>query len=106
MGSPFTAGDPAPAVRRFVAAFEARYHAVPREDAALAYDATRLLAEAARKGGTSRRDIRAYVTSLDQGHSFAGVTGALRFLPDGYPVGQPFVMTRIHHGAYEIAAAH
>ena len=102
VGTPFAADDPRPAVQQFVAAYEKAYHSTPREDAALGYDVTRLLVEAAREGGASRRGVRDYIASLSAPHPFKGVTGSLRFLPNGDPLGQPFVMTRVHQGAYRI----
>jgi ABC-type branched-subunit amino acid transport system substrate-binding protein len=40
----FTPEDPSPAARAFVAAFEKKYNTPPDAHAALAYDATRLIA--------------------------------------------------------------
>lgn len=105
VAAPFTAQDPRPAVHRFVEAFRAKYQNEPREDAALGYDATRILAAAVRDGGATRLEVRNYLAALSGHRKFDGVTGAIRFLPDGDPLGQPFVVTRIHRGAYEVAAA-
>ena len=63
---------------------------------------TTLLVAAARGSGATRQGIRDYMASLSAGHPFNGVTGSLRFLPNGDPLGQPFVMTRVHQGAYHI----
>jgi branched-chain amino acid transport system substrate-binding protein len=54
VATPFSARDPRPEVRRFVQAFRARYQMEPDANAALAYDATRLLAQAIGEGGSSR----------------------------------------------------
>jgi branched-chain amino acid transport system substrate-binding protein len=106
VGLPFTAGDERPEVRRFVASFAGRFRVVPREDAALAYDATRLLVEAIRAGGATRVGIRAYLASLGPDRPFEGVTGRLRFQATGDPVGQSFITTRVHRGAYLLADSH
>jgi branched-chain amino acid transport system substrate-binding protein len=106
VAAPFAAEDPRPAVRRFVTAFEARFHTVPREDAALGYDVTQLLIQAAHEGLATRRGVRDYIASLSPERSFKGVTGSLRFLPNGDPLGQKFVMTRVHQGSYQVTGTY
>ncbi|MEO7218780.1 MAG: ABC transporter substrate-binding protein, partial [Gemmatimonadaceae bacterium] len=54
IGTPFTAQSSAPAVRKFAAAFRAKYGMIPDAHAALAYDATHLVATALRSGATTR----------------------------------------------------
>jgi branched-chain amino acid transport system substrate-binding protein len=100
VATPFVASDARPEVVRFVRAFEARYHVRPDEDAALAYDATRLLATAVDAGGASRLGIRRYLASLTLSRPFAGVTGAIAFDSLGDPAGRQFLMTRMHAGAF------
>lgn len=103
VGAPFTANDGDPATRHFVAEFEKHYGMVPDGNAALAYDATMLLADAASHVGADRRRIRDYLADLANRGSYAGVTGPIAFSPDGDPLGKSIVMTRIQHGALTLA---
>jgi branched-chain amino acid transport system substrate-binding protein len=102
VGAPFSAQDPRPEVQTFVAAYQKKYHASPDGNAALAYDATKLLARAVEKVGPDRVKIRAYLASLGDGNAFRGVTGTIRFRGDGDPIGKGIVMTRVHRGALQV----
>jgi ABC-type branched-subunit amino acid transport system substrate-binding protein len=75
---------------------------VPDGNAALGYDATKLLALAAIKAGADRRKIRDFLANLSSGDAYRGVTGKIRFRPDGDPVDKGVVMTRVHHGALQV----
>ncbi|HEX6533150.1 MAG TPA: ABC transporter substrate-binding protein [Gemmatimonadaceae bacterium] len=103
VGTPFTAEDPRPEVRRFVAAFRKKYGIVPDANAALGYDATRLLARAIGEAGDDRARVRRYLASLTERTEYAGVTGPIRFLPTGDPARPAFHITRVHRGALLIA---
>ena len=98
VGAPFTDADARPEVRRFVAAFIARNNRPPDGNAALAYDATMVLAEALAKRGASRSRVREFLAELNGRSSLQGVTGTIAFLPNGDPVGKRFVMTRVRQG--------
>ena len=63
----------APASRRFVAAYRARHGSVPVGLAALTYDSICLVADAARRAGTTER--AALRTALAATRDFSGVTG-------------------------------
>jgi branched-chain amino acid transport system substrate-binding protein len=102
VGAPFSAQDPRPEVRAFVQAYARKYNAVPDGNAALGYDATKLLALAAIKAGADRRKIRDFLANLSSGDAYRGVTGKIRFRPDGDPVDKGVVMTRVHHGALQV----
>jgi branched-chain amino acid transport system substrate-binding protein len=102
VGAPFSAQDPRPEVRAFVAAFEKKYNTVPDGNAALAYDATKLLASAVEKVGANRARIRQYLASLTDADAYHGVTGTIRFRADGDPIGKGIVMTRVHNGALQV----
>lgn len=104
IGAPFSPDDSREAVRRFVAAFRARFGTTPDGNAALAYDATRLVARAIEQGGDSRRAVRDWLASLDPATAFPGVTGAIRFRDTGDVVGKGFVMTRVERGALHVLA--
>lgn len=105
VGAPFSAQDPRPEVQAFVAAYKKKFNAVPDGNAALAYDATKLLAAAVEQVGPDRAKIRDYLASLDESHAYKGVTGTIRFRPDGDPIGKSIVMTRVHAGALEVEKA-
>lgn len=104
VGAPFTAEDPRPEAQRFVRAFRQKYERVPDGNAALAYDATRLVAAAIEAVGPDRAKIRDWLADLDDKSAFHGVTGDIRFQADGDPVGKSFVMTRIQKGLLTVAA--
>ena len=98
VGTSFNAEDPSPGVQRFVKAFESRYQAKPDAFAALAYDATRLLAEAIAKKGNSREGIRDYLASLRSNNAFDGVTGPVYFNESGDPIGMGFHVAQVIGG--------
>lgn len=99
VATPFTAVDPRDEVRRFVKAFRARFQMDPDANAALAYDATRLLAEAIEQGGTSRLAVRDWLKRRASEGPYQGVTGPIQFTEGGDIVGKPFVMTKVRGGA-------
>ena len=104
VGAPFSALDPRPEVRTFVAAYTKKFNSTPDGNAALAYDATKLLAHAVEVVGPDRVKIREYLAHLTDASAFHGVTGPIRFREDGDPVGKTIVMTRIHQGTMQLEA--
>lgn len=90
VGTSFNAEDPAPEVQRFVRAFNGRYQTKPDAFAALAYDATKLVAEALIKRGKSRQGVRDYLKSLSATSPFEGVSGPVYFNDNGDPIGMGF----------------
>jgi branched-chain amino acid transport system substrate-binding protein len=103
VGTPFTVEDSRPEIRRFAIAFRAKYAMDPDANAALAYDATMLVARAIDKGGATREGVRDWLASLDERTAFAGVTGPIRFRESGEVAGKGFVMTKIDRGALRVA---
>ena len=99
VGAPFAPSDPRPEAQRFVTAFEERYKRTPDGNAALAYDATMLVASAISEVGTRRAAVRAHLAGLSEETAFQGVTGNIRFRPDGDPVGKGIVITRVRRGS-------
>ena len=99
VGTSFNAEDPDPNVQRFVSTFEQRYGTRPDAFAALAYDATRLVAQAIAKKGKDRRGIRNYLASLGSGDAFDGVTGPVYFNSLGDPIGMGFRVAQVVQGA-------
>jgi branched-chain amino acid transport system substrate-binding protein len=105
VGAPFSAQDPRAEVRTFVAAYTRKYGTTPDGNAALAYDATKLLAQAVERVGTDRQKIRNYLAGLSDASAYRGVTGTIRFRPDGDPVGKNIVMTRVRRGELLVEGA-
>jgi branched-chain amino acid transport system substrate-binding protein len=105
VGAPFTPDDKRADARAFVQRFRKRYGITPDGNAALAYDATMLLADAARRVGPHRARLREYLAQLAEHGGYAGVTGRIAFSPDGDPLGKTIVMTRIHSGALTLEDA-
>jgi len=99
VGAPFTAEDGRPEAQLFVERFRKRYGITPDGNAALAYDATMLLADAARRVGPNRSRLREYLAALGERGGYRGVTGTIAFSADGDPTGKTIVMTRIRRGA-------
>ena len=90
VGTSFNAEDKAPEVQRFVRAFRGRYQTKPDAFAALAYDATKLIAQALIKKGKSRQGVRDYLKSLSATNPFDGVSGPVYFNDSGDPIGMGF----------------
>ena len=100
--TPFNAKDTRPEVLAFVAAYRAKYNGEePNAYAALAYDATKLIAQAIDKVGTDRVKIRDYLANLDE--PYKGVTGAVSFAPNGDPKNKQMTMAVIHNKAIQSA---
>ena len=98
----YSVDDPAPAVRRFVGAYKARYGAEPDSIAATSYDAMRLLADAiTRAGSTEGKRVREALAST---RDFRGVTGAITMDADRNPV-KPAVILKVERGRYRLAAS-
>ncbi len=105
VGTSFNAEDPDPNVQRFVRTFQAKYATRPDAFAALAYDATRLLADALSKKGRDRRGIRNYLASLGSGNAFDGVTGPVYFNTSGDPIGMGFRVAQVVSGTLSSGGA-
>lgn len=103
VGAPFAASDPRPEAQRFVAEFTRRYGVVPDGNAALAYDATMLVARSIARAGASRERVRDDLATAGAKHPFTGATGAIRFRANGDRDGRGFVMTRVRGGALVVA---
>ncbi|MBI3886684.1 MAG: ABC transporter substrate-binding protein [Opitutae bacterium] len=87
----FAAESDAPAVRAFVARFQARHHLLPNGLAALTYDAVRLVADAiTRAGATERTAVRAALAAT---RDFPGVTGRTSFDAQRNAVKDAAIMT-------------
>jgi len=102
VGAPFSSQDPRSEAQQFVRAYRDRYHEDPDGNAALAYDATMLVAAAIEKVGPSRTRIRDYLTGLAFSAPHSGVTGTIAFRPTGDVIGRGIVMTRVRNGALTV----
>ena len=99
VGAPFSAEDPRGEAQRFVRAYRDRYHEDPDGNAALAYDATMLLASAIEHAGPSRTAIRDWLAELGDAEPHAGVTGPIAFRETGDVIGRGIVITRVRRGS-------
>ena len=99
VGAPFSAEDPRREVQDFVRAFRTKFGRDPNSFAALAYDATMVIAQAVEHGGSSREAVRDYLASMQEGRAYRGLTGNIAFQPTGDVVGKPMTMTRVRRGA-------
>ena len=98
VGTSFNSEDPAPEVQRFVRAFSGRYQTKPDAFAALAYDATKLIAQALIKKGKSRDGVRDYLKTLSATSPFDGVSGPVYFNASGDPIGMGFHVAQVVSG--------
>jgi len=96
----YSVDDPAPAVRKFVDAYRARFGAAPDSIAASSYDAMRMLADAiTRAGSTEGRRVR---DALAATKDFAGVTGTITMDADRNPI-KPIVILKVENGKFALA---
>ena len=56
-----------------------------------------------KRAGRDRRAIRDWLAGLTEATAYRGVTGAIRFRPNGDPEGKGFVMTQVRNGAMTLA---
>lgn len=104
IGMSFTPEDTTAAARKFVSSFVQHNHVAPDAHAALAYDATMLLAQALRDRGADRRAIRDYLAGLTSATAYNGLTGKMYFEKTGDPVGIRFKVLRVHNGLLTLGA--
>lgn len=105
IGVPFDARDPRPAAQAFVGSFRQRWGVEPDAYAALAYDATTVLAQAVVAANGDREGVRAHLAGLRARGGFAGATGEVSFNAAGDPVGRDLVMARVQKGVLVVANA-
>jgi branched-chain amino acid transport system substrate-binding protein len=87
--------DPAPAVREFVQKYQERFGAKPDSLAALAYDSTRVLAEAIKRAGTT--DGPKLRDEIAKTANFTGVTGLINLGPDRNPIGKKLAILEVRN---------
>ena len=97
--------DASTSARSFADRYRAAYDRDPDAFAALGYDATHLLAVAAREAKPKRAAIRDYLEQVGTpgGHPpFPGVTGTIRFDANGDPIGKAFAIGVIRDGSIHL----
>jgi branched-chain amino acid transport system substrate-binding protein len=99
IGTPFTASDPRPEVRRFVDAFRKKFGREPDANAALAYDAAMTIGAAIAEAGTERAAVREWIAGIGARKALPGVTGDIAFQRSGDRLGRGMVMTRARGGS-------
>ena len=87
--------DPTPAVREFVQKYQERFGAKPDSLAALAYDSTRVLAEAIKRAGTT--DGPKLKDEIAKTANFPGVTGNITLGPDRNPIGKKLAILEVRN---------
>lgn len=93
----YSVDDPSTAVRNFVAAYRKKHGADPDSIAALSYDATRLLADAVRRAGsTEGKRVR---DALADTKDYSGVSGKLTMDADRNPI-KPAVILKVEGGRF------
>jgi branched-chain amino acid transport system substrate-binding protein len=86
----------------FVRRFTARFGAPPDGEAALGYDAVRLLGWAVRRSGGRRERVRETLAGLDSLSAWEGVTGRVHFDAGGDRVSATVVPVRASGGAWQV----
>ena len=99
VGAPCSSEDPRREVQEFVRAFRAKFGRDPNSFAALAYDATMVVAQAIAQGGATREGVREYLASMRDGRTYRGLTGDVSFQMTGDVAGKAMTMTRVRRGA-------
>jgi branched-chain amino acid transport system substrate-binding protein len=99
VGVPFAITDQRPEAQRFVEAFRAKFSRDPDAKAALAYDATMLVARAMAEVGANRAAVRKWLHDLQGDRTYSGVTSrAIQFEVSGDVASGGFVMTKVENG--------
>src|ERR1700747_3089843 len=87
----FSTEDKSPAVQEFVTKYKKKYNAVPDAFAALGYDATKLLADAIKRAGSTDPDkLRAAIQDTE---GFPGVSGKITIGQDRNAVKSAVIVT-------------
>lgn len=98
----YSADDPSPVVRQFVAAYRKKYGVDPDSIAALSYDAVKLLADAIRRAGsTEGKRVR---DALADTRDFAVVSGAITMDADRNPI-KPAVILKVERGRFRFVTS-
>ena len=93
----FSVNDPETAVRKFTSDYEARFGGKPDPTAALAYDATKLIADAITRAGSA--DAAKLRDALAQTAKYNGLTGSISFNPERNAI-KPTQIFKIQGGKF------
>jgi branched-chain amino acid transport system substrate-binding protein len=93
----FSVNDPETAVRKFTSDYEARFGGPPDPTAALAYDATKLIADAVTRAGST--DAAKLRDALAQTAKYNGLTGSISFNPERNAI-KPTQIFKIQGGKF------
>jgi branched-chain amino acid transport system substrate-binding protein len=93
----FSVNDPEAAVRKFNSDYEARFGGQPDPTAALAYDATKLIADAITRAGSA--DAAKLRDALAQTAKYNGLTGSISFNPERNAI-KPTQIFKIQGGKF------
>ncbi len=96
----FSTEDPDTTVQLFIKKYQDRYHAVPDAMAALGYDATRILAAAITRAGTT--DSAALRKAIASTKNFPGVTGNIT-IDKQRNASKPITIIKIVNGQFHFA---
>ncbi|HEX6373181.1 MAG TPA: ABC transporter substrate-binding protein [Longimicrobium sp.] len=104
IGAAFFADAGDQAAGRFVAEYQRRFRLPPNADAALGYDAMRVIEQALTRAGPGRAHIRTYLEGIGTANpAVEGVTGAIRFDRNG-DVPQKVVAVGVVRGGNVVSA--
>jgi branched-chain amino acid transport system substrate-binding protein len=93
----YSVDDPSPAIRKFVADYQARYNVLPDALAALGYDSMKVLADSiTRAAGTDSAKLRDAIAGTK---NFAGVTGVITIDPERNAV-KPAVVLKLQDSKF------
>ncbi len=98
----YSADDPSPAVRQFVALYRKKFGVEPDSIAALSYDAVELLADAIRRAGsTEGKRVR---DALADTKDLSGVSGKITMDADRNPI-KPAVVLKVEKGRFRFVTS-
>jgi branched-chain amino acid transport system substrate-binding protein len=103
LSSPYFPSIPSEANRRFVAAFERKFHSLPNQPAAGTYDAIYLLRGVIARAGPGREAVRRELAGVGSvSPPFEGVTGTVAFDANGDVPNQNVYIGLVQHGAVSV----
>ncbi|HWA08259.1 MAG TPA: ABC transporter substrate-binding protein [Opitutaceae bacterium] len=98
----FSADDQNPVVQGFVRKFQARYHEMPDDMAALGYDSAMILGEALKRAGTTESAALRDAIAATKNHP--GITGSIT-LDENRNAAKPAVILTIRDGGFKFQEA-
>ncbi len=103
LSSPYFPSIPSLANRRFVAAFQRKFHSLPNQPAAGTYDAIYLLRGVIARAGPGREDVRRELAGIGSvSPPYEGVTGTVAFDASGDVPNQNVYIGLVQHGAVSV----